>query len=267
MIVKVNSIVRSVAVGAVVLSGGMCVLAQNSAQKLLVGDAKVTVLESYSGADKLPKPAQIVVDDFDIPTDVITIDNSVAARALSRDPIARRRGTSGQDLSPDAVAASVQSVFTQTLVQELSKTSIPSSAALNAATDSSVNALVVRGSFTAVDQGNKTKRIMIGLGRGASDVQAHVVVSLMTQSGPVVLSEFNLKSDSGKKPGAAATMGVGGVAAGAATSGATDSKATVQGDTARMAKAVAKQIQSAMASQGWVAADEKPPQAQQPSTQ
>jgi Domain of unknown function (DUF4410) len=111
---------------------------------------------------------------------------------------------------------------------------------------------------TAVNEGNKTKRMMIRLGRGASDVQAHVVVSLVTQKGPVVLAEFNLNSQSGKKPGAAETMGVGGVATSAAFNGATDNKATVEGDTARMAKAVAKQIESAMASQGWVDADAKP---------
>lgn len=260
---NLHSIVRLVAVGAVVLSSGTCAMAQSAAQKVMVGDAKVTMLQSYSGAEKLPKPGQIVVDDFDIPSDVITMDNSAAARVLSRDPIARRRGDAGQAQSPADVAAAVQAEFSQTLIKELSKGAIPvASAAMNAAGDSAVNALIVRGSFTAVNQGNKTKRMMIGLGRGASDVQAHVVVSLVRQSGPVVLAEFNLNSESGKKPGAAATMGVGGVATSAAVSGATDNKATVEGDTARMAKAVAKQIESAMASQGWIDAAAKPAQAQ-----
>jgi len=38
---------------------------------------------------------------------------------------------------------------------------------------------------------------------------AHVTVALTTEGQPLVPSEFNLKSESGKKPGAAATMGVG----------------------------------------------------------
>src|ERR1700748_479796 len=87
--------VRLIAVGAVLLAGGGCVMGQNTAQKILVGDAKVTMLQSYSGAEKLPKPAQIVVDDFDVPSDVITIDNSAAARVLGNGPLARRRGDAG----------------------------------------------------------------------------------------------------------------------------------------------------------------------------
>jgi hypothetical protein len=81
--------------------------------------------------------------------------------------------------------------------------------------------------------------MMIGFGRGASDVQTDLVVSLTTSNGPVTVSEFNLNSKSGKKPGAAATMGAG-AAAGASVgaAGATYHKATVEGDASRMANAV-----------------------------
>jgi hypothetical protein len=96
--------------------------------------------------------------------------------------------------------------------------------------------------------------MMIGLGRGASDVKAHVIVSLATSVAPVTIAEFDITSESGKKPGAAATMGAGSVAAGAAAGGSTDNKATVEGDTIRMAKAVAKEIENIMAKQDWIAA-------------
>ena len=255
MVFNFDSVSRWVAVGVVVLANGSYGSAQNGAQKVLVGDAKVTMLQSYNGAEKLSKPAQIVVDNFDVPSDVITIGRSPVAHVLGHDPIAHMKGDVGRDQSPAAVAASVQAEVSKTLVKELSKTSIPAvSSALSSGANSTANMLIVRGSFTAINQGNKAVRMMIGLGRGASDVQAHVVVTLMTPGGPVVLAEFNLNSASGKKPGAAETMGVGGVATSAAASGATDSKATVQGDTARMAKAVAKQIESAMVSQGWIVA-------------
>jgi hypothetical protein len=108
--------------------------------------------------------------------------------------------------------------------------------------------------------------MMIGLGRGASDVKAHVVVSMMTKKGPVVMADFNLNSESGKKPGAAAGMGVGsaGVAAAdVAISGAEDHGATVESDTARMAKTVAKQIESMMMTQKWVAPKSAPASAAQ----
>lgn len=255
MISNTIPIFRSIVFAAVVLGGSTYTAAQNGAQKVLVGDTKVTMLQSYSGAEKLPKPAQIVVDDFDIPSDVITMDRSPLAHIPN--PIGRSRREAERD--PASVAARVQQEFSSALVQDLSKASIPvTSSELSSAPDLVANTLIVRGSFTAVNQGNKTQRMIVGLGSGASDVQAHVVVSLMSARGPVVLAEFNLNSQSGKKPGAAETMGVGGVATSAAVSGATDNKATVEGDTARMAKAVAKQIESAMVSQGWVEPDAKP---------
>jgi uncharacterized membrane protein len=95
-------------------------------------------------------------------------------------------------------------------------------------------------------------RMMIGFGRGASDVKAHVIVSLNAPSSPVLPAEFDIESESGKKPGAAATMGVGSAAAGVGTSTATDSKASVEGDTTRMAKAVATEIEDLMVAQQWI---------------
>lgn len=88
--------------------------------------------------------------------------------------------------------------------------------------------------------------------RGASDVRAHVIVSLTAPSSPVLLAEFDLESANGKKPGAAATMGVGSVATSVRTSAATDSKASVEGDTTRMAKMVATEIEDIMVVQQWI---------------
>jgi hypothetical protein len=237
--------------------------AQNEVQKVMVGDAKVTVLQSYEGKDKLAKPAQILVYNLDVSPDVITIDRSHVAHILDNGPIHRIKGNAGQESNPDAVAERVQQTFSKTLVKELKKTSIPASAVDPAGEqNAAVNTLSIHGDFTAVNEGNEGARMMIGFGRGASDVQAHVVVSLSTASGPVTVSEFNVNSKSGKKPGAAATMGAGaGAGASVGAAGATNGKATVEGDSSRMAKEVAKQIQSVLAAQQWIA----PPAAAQQS--
>jgi Domain of unknown function (DUF4410) len=228
-------------------------VAQNTAEKILVGDAKVTMIHSYSGEDKLPKPARAVIYDFDVPSEVITIDNSAAAHILNHDPIAHMKGDAGGESDPVAVAAKVQAAFSKRLVRELKKTSIPtSSAALGAGPDSTVNALTVQGDFTAVEQADKSARMMIGFRRGASDVKADVVVSLITEGNPITLAEFDLDSESGKKPGAA-TVGVGSAATSVGASGTTDNKASVEGDTSRMAKAVATEIEVILVAQQWIA--------------
>jgi Domain of unknown function (DUF4410) len=241
-------------------------VAQNGAEKVLVGDTKVTMIQTYSGKDKLSKPPQVVVYDFDVPPDVITIDDSRAARIFDEGPIARRRGDAGQESDPEAVAAKVQSAFSKKLVKALKKTSIPTSSDSSiAAANPPVGALIVRGDFTAVNQGNATRRIMVGFGRGASDVKAHVIVSQVTHDKPIVLAEFNLDSQSGKKPGAAATMGVSSAAGSVAAAGGTDKKATVEGDTSRMAQVVAKEVENIMVAQQWIAPTTKQNQPQQAS--
>ncbi|WP_052200165.1 DUF4410 domain-containing protein [Terriglobus sp. TAA 43] len=239
-------------------------IAQNKAEKLLVGDTKVTVIAGYKGEAKLTVPAKIVVHDFDVPSEIITVDHSPASHILSNSPIARMKGDAGQEEDPPAIARKVQAAFSKTLLNDLKKTSIPSTAsALGANPEEPAGTLIVRGNFTTIKQGNKTTRMMIGLGRGASDVQAHVVISLLTDNGPILLSEFKVDAASGKKPGAVETMGVGSVATSAAAGAATDGKSSVEGDTARIANAVAKEMNTIMTAQGWIASQ---PSSDKPQT-
>ena len=227
--------------------------AQNSSGNVLVGETKVTVVAGYKGNDKLPAPHQIVLHDLDVPTEIVVIDRSTAANLHSNGPIARMKGNSGQEQDPAMVAQEVRSAFSKTLLSDLDKTAIPVTAApLGTDPDSPVGTLIIRGNFTALNQGDESKRIMIGLGRGASEAQAHVIISLLTANGPLLLSELNVDSKSGKKPGAAETMGVGSAAGSAAVSGATDNKATVEGDSSRMAHAVAKELKNIMTAQQWI---------------
>jgi hypothetical protein len=232
----------------VVLAAPAITNAQNAAEKLLVGNAKVETIQNYNGAGPLPKPDEIVVCDFAVPSDVVTMDESLAAR-LRRRHLAMLG--SGSDSSPEAVAQQVQKKFSKTLVKDLQKAAVQVERAAGANTVPA-NTLMVQGEFTIVNEGNKSKRVMIGFGRGASDVQAHVTVWLTTKTQPIVLSEFNLKSASGKKPGAAVSMGVGSAGAAVAAGSAGDRKATVQADASRMATAVAKQIETLMVAQKWI---------------
>jgi hypothetical protein len=70
-------------------------------------------------------------------------------------------------------------------------------------------------------------------------------------SSPVLLAEFDLESESGRKPGAAASMGVGRQRR-ASEPAPPRSKASVEGDTARMAKTVATEIEDLMVAQQWI---------------
>jgi hypothetical protein len=249
--------------GACILAGFASLLlaanveAANPAKKLLVGDTKVEIVAKYQG-EALPKPEKALIYGFTVPSSVVSVDESPAAR------LRRRRPVEGADAgSPEAVAQQVQASFSKALLHELQQASVPAEAAQGADSPEPPNTLLVRGEFTAINEGNKTKRVLIGFGKGASDVQAHVTVSLAAEQQPVVLLEFNVKSKSGKKPGAAATVGAGAAtlgtasagsaAAGVAAGGVMDRAATVEADASRMAKGVAKQIAELMSSQPWAA--------------
>jgi hypothetical protein len=231
---------------------GQVALAQNSVQKVLTGGVKVEVIQRCSGPQTLPKPEKILICDFTMPAEVITLDKSTTAQLHRHSLLLKGRD---DDSTPEALRQEVQESFSEALTSELSKTTIHAErmsgngAILDAG--QSDPRLVVEGEFTAINEGNESKRIMIGFGRGGSDVRAHVTASLLTQNQRSVLLEFELKSDSGKKPGALATMGVGSLAVGAAAGDVGDRRSSVKGDASRMAKAVAKQIEEFMTSDEW----------------
>jgi hypothetical protein len=107
-----------------------------------------------------------------------------------------------------------------------------------------------------VDEGNRTRRLVVGLGMGASEVTGHVECFVKKAESNVMLTEFEASSKSSRKPGAAETAGIGAAgSAGAAVAGATEFTQSAQADADRMAKAIARQIIKAMTAQGWL----KPP--------
>jgi hypothetical protein len=241
--------------GFVALVAARAAKSQSAPEKILVGNTKTQILARYKGTEPLAKPDKTLVYVFTVPSSVITMDESAAAQLQRR---RLQRQGSDEDSSPEAVAQQVQASFSNTLLSQLQKTSVPTEMATGRDTAVPAHTLIVQGEFTTVNEGNKSKRVIVGFGRGASDVQAHVTVLLTTETQPIVLAEFMLKSDSGKKPGAAATMGVGSAAAGAAsaaTGTAGGKKATVKADASRMANAVAKQIEELMVSQKWISSE------------
>ena len=220
---------------------------QSSAGNIVTGETKVGIIRTYAGPETLAKPEKVLIHDF-APVGDIIMDESAAAR-LHRD-LPLKHG-SDEDSTPEVLIKQVQAAFSKTLMEEFTKVNIQSERSPDGG-GAPAAVLIVEGEFIAIDEGNKTKRIMIGFGRGASDVKTHVVVSSFVKGTRTVVLEFNLSSASGKKPGALATMGAGSLAIGAALGDAGDRKETVQADASRMAKAVAKQIETFMISQKWI---------------
>lgn len=218
--------------------------AQSSVGNFLTGGATVEVVEHDGAAQVVPKPERVVIHDFAVRIDAVTLDNSIAGR-LHRDRL-MRHGTD-EDSTPDVLAKHVRSVFSKALAEQLEKDHVASASAASAAVAAAEGGgarLVVDGEFTAIDEGNKTKRKLIGFGSGASDIKTHVAVSSMVAGHSTVVLAIDLDSNSGRAPGKVATMGINSQAVGTAVGALGMTGTTVDADATRMAKLVAMQIES-----------------------
>ena len=215
------------------------------------GKVKVNVIQSYSGAEALPKAERVLIQDFTVDEGAVSLDESAAGRIhtrifLHKDP---------DDASvPVAIAQQVQASFSKALIADLKKSNIEAQRSLSGATAASGSVLVVSGEVTAINQGNKAKRVLIGLGRGGSGVRTHVTISSVTNGNATVVLDLTLDSESGKKLGALESVGGGSIPVNAAEGAASDRSSTVQAGASRMAKGVAKQIKGFMVNQKWIAA-------------
>lgn len=202
------------------------------------------------------RPARVYVYDFAVSADQVQLDRGIRSRlqqALAGAPPTEQQMVVGR---------SAARAISDELVARINAMGLPAERATGAP-GQWPNALVVEGQLTSVDQGNKTRQRLIGLGAGHSDVQAEVQVLATAPSGLESLAEFTTDARSGFKPGAAETMGAGAatgaIAATAAVdvageSGISDQLSTdVTADARRMAGAIADKLQAYFAQQGWIA--------------
>jgi hypothetical protein len=209
-------------------------------------------------ATRNARPDRIIVQDFAAQPGVVTLDSGIGPRVV------RAVGGAGSDTDQRETAGKVVAKLSDTLVKELDTTGIP--VALGSATPSlapNYTSLVVSGNILSIDQGNRTRRNVVGFGVGESKVTAKVDVYIQAPGeAPRLLQSFNADSESGKKPGLA-VAGVGAAAGSAATAaavgvgGSVASEtfgATVEDDAARMGKEIAASLKTLFSDQGWAVA-------------
>ena len=121
--------------------------------------------------------------------------------------------------------------------------------------------ILITGQFTKIDEGNRLRRNLIGLGMGQSSVDAAVSVLAPGRSELEEIIAFNAHADSGNMPGAG-IMGPAGAAAGAGTAAVLATNAAMTGvktyksASATQAKKIAEKIAAELAKyfaqQGWI---------------
>ena len=198
----------------------------------------------------LPRPDRVLVYDLAVSPEEVQLDRGLSARA-----VAAAQGTSRTE-QEIATGRKVASALSKHLVKEIRKLGLDAERAAGPRQQEN-NDLAIEGHFLSIDEGNRTERVVIGLGAGRTEVQAEV---LLYQNG-LLVEQLETDAKSGLKPGMAETMGAGAAAGNlaaaavvsAGTAGASEAfGANVEADAARTAKKLAKHLEEFFVRKGWI---------------
>src|SRR5258705_7874149 len=243
---KTGSVMTSAAAGLAMVAMALTAMA---------GCARVSTEHVQKTTDRLAKPALILVHDYQVSPDDVR-----AARAVSSRVKGAVKGTPKTE-DQLKVEQEVSRTLTTTLVDEIRKLGIRAEPARMASPVAGPT-LSIEGQIVSINEGNKAKRLVIGLGSGASEVRTLTQVYEVTRGDEHRLVEdFYTTAKSSRKPGFGPMAGVG-AAAGLAASraavaggvgAATALSQTVEADIKHGAKQIAKELAKLFVQQGWIA--------------
>jgi hypothetical protein len=226
---------------------------------LITAGCGPTSVQSTSGTayTGLPRPERILVYDFAATPDEVKLDQGISAeimRYVSAD------GASARSAEEIKIGHAVANAISSELVQKLRNYGFVTERALGWPSRSG-STLLVKGQLLSIDEGNRTERVLIGLGTGRTSVQANVQLYDLTPQGMRTIDTLRADAKSGYKPGMALMMGVGGLAGNLVTSavvssvttaGSELSWSTVDADGKRLANNVARSLGQFFVTQGWI---------------
>ena len=223
---------------------------------MLTGCAPTQVTTVSQSGGQLPRPDRILVYDFIVSPDEVKLDRGISAKLEDL-----AKGTSRSE-EERAVGQKVADALSKHLVKEIQNLGFVADRT-SGPFPTMGNILVIDGQFISIDEGNRTERVIIGLGAGRTDVKASVQVNYARGGERIPVSQFETDAKSGYKPGAAETIGAGAAAGHLVTSAAVSVggdiasetlSATVEADANRTAKAIVERLNEYFVSQGWIQA-------------
>ena len=215
---------------------------------LACASAGVENVERFADDGTLARPVSIPVYDF-------AID---ATQALA--------DTFGVETAPEPMTAeerqdaqAVSSLLAEKMVAELRERGITAERAL-ASTEPPETALVVKGQFMTIEEGQAGKRVLIGFGAGMNELQVQLQVYQVVDGRLMRIAEADADARGSRRPGQIVPIAgaiASGRAAGALISGglALKQEITAGGlddDVARLARKLADQAKDFYERQGWL---------------
>jgi Domain of unknown function (DUF4410) len=202
------------------------------------------------------RPSTIYVYPFAASASDVTLNQGLLQSTY------RQLSDSNQNQSQLDLAHQTASVLADSMVQQLEALGFTANRVARGTQVSGQNVLIVDGEFLDINQGNRLRRMVIGLGAGEATLDSQVQVHQMTNGANQQIMEFNVNANSGQMPGAAFTAPAGAAAGGAAAAAslganlAAGAGKTYTSSTGVMAQRSAKQSVAYMsqyfATQGWI---------------
>jgi hypothetical protein len=202
----------------------------------------------------LTRPQQVLIYNFAVSPEDVQQNAGFFAR------LGRNMGGSNQTAEQIQLGREVADALATELTQKIAAMGLNSKRAIGNM-PVPPGSIVVTGHFVNIDEGNRLRRNVIGLGMGQSSVDAEVSLLAPSPSGYTELAVFEAHADSGNMPGAA-VMGPAGAAAGAGTaavvgtnlaiSGAKSYKSASAQQAKKIAEKISEQLARYFAQQGWI---------------
>ena len=176
-------------------------------------------------------------------------------------PRSPRRSTARPNSQQEQqVGHAVANALAKRLVSDIQNMGLYAERAAGPVPPTGIDVLIL-GQLVSIDEGNAAERMVIGLGAGRSDVEAHVQVYQSASGRRIPIETMSGTAKSTLMPGAAETMGVGAltghllvsaaITAGSQVANQTLS-ANVDSEAGRLADKVSDQLKSLFVAQGWI---------------
>ena len=202
------------------------------------------------------RPSTIYVYPFAASASDVTLNQGFLQKTF------RQVTDSNQDQSQLDLAHQTASTLADSIVQKLEALGFTASRVARGTQVSGENVLIVDGEFLDINQGNRLRRMVIGLGVGEATLDTQVQVYQMANGATQQIMEFNVNANSGQMPGAAFTAPAGAAVGGTAAAvslglnlaaGAGKTYTSAMGVMAqRSAKQTVAYMSSYFATQGWI---------------
>ncbi len=221
---------------------------------LVAACTSVEVTPEAGALEQLRRPDRVLVYNFAVTPQEIQLDAVGSAITNTFD------GTA-DSVQEQQVGHAVADALAKHLVSSINGMGLNAVRASGPAPSAGTD-LLIMGQLVSIDEGSAAERMIIGLGAGRSQVQAHVQVYESVAGRSIPIESMTGSAKSSLMPGAAETMGVGAITghllvSTAITAGSQIANQTlsanVDSEAGRLGDKIASQLKALFVQQGWIA--------------